>query len=1824
MTWAQVAFRINQLIASDDYLNLEERASFEQWNIENGQEMAGEQVQFEEETDLSLFDWLEEDDEKETNKSNSSQSVPQKQPEESLTNTQKQEFPACDYSFTSLSDEALIGFYPQTPTQKVISNLHAIRLAKQLQKEGKHATESEQRELAKYVGWGGLANSFFDESNPRFEDYRKDLKAQVSQNEYSQMRESSLTAYYTAPRLIQELYRALERLGFQGGRVLDPSMGTGNFFASMPDEMKAASQLYGVELDTMTGLIAGQLQQSTQLQVKGFEQANFSENSLDVVLSNIPFEQIPISDPKFERSYMIHDYFIKKSLALVHEGGLVAVITSTQTMDKRDDSLRREISAQANLVTAVRLPENAFSAIAGTDVTSDLLIFQKTATPELNPEWLATQSLKDDKGNEIFYNQYFAHHPEQVLGTIAIKTYRGGVLTVKADYDIDDLPYEVRAVLENTAGAAYYSENRNEALFEEIETPDADIPTEVLMKAEPYTLLVYQGHPYYVTENQMERFQKTSSLTLNAKETRTGQLTRYEAVKDQIFDEKVNWKVSSVLKVRLSEDNQFISTLTKQDMAPLYALPYEALSHLSSGQKVEWEEKSYSFDSEEGRVEISEPASTQYFYHQDFNAREVSAMEKMIVLRHSLQDLLAIQHLTGYDRGEYEALRERFNAQYDDFVAEFGAISSQANSLLMRQDDYYEFLASVEEEREDELTKEPKIVKGAVFFEPTIQPGSAALIVESAEDALLASLNHRGRLDFEYMYDVYGKSQEEMVKELGDKLFYVGNGTYQTREEYLSGDVKTKLTMAQNNQAFSLEDRDWGDNVAALEAVIPQDIPLSDINYIFGTRFIPNEIYQEFLAEVLEQHSPDDVTVTYDTLSDSYEVKISRRWTDANREKYGLVKFEGEQVATTLLNQREPQIYMPDPNDETGKKRIIDQKATSDIQAKAAQLKADFKEWILKNPKAQEQVVVIYNDIYNRSVPKVYDGSSLTVSGLAQQFHLRPHQKNAILRIVQERRAGLFHEVGSGKTLTMLASAMKLKELGIIKKPLYVVPKPLLDQFGREIYKYFPESKVLIAHSEDFSKANRKRFISRIATGKYDAIVIADSQFEKVSMSRGYQVEYLLHQMDEARDYMERMEEKYSVKKAEKRIKGLKERIKKLQKQDVDTFIDFEELGIDMLYVDEAHGYKNLAPMTQLEGVKGISDTRSQKAMDLQQKVQYLHSQFDNAHVVFATGTPISNSVTELYTMMGYLAPDILEKRWIRNFDSWVSTFGTIESVFELTAAGSYRVKRRFTKFGNMPELRNMFREVADIQTAEDLDLPVPIAETFAHQTQTTGAQSDYIDGLIERADAIEAKKVFPWQDNMLKIVGENRKLTLDMRMLDDVRYTAYDSDKLGQVVEEVYKIWENTFPQQSTQMIFSDLGVPLKYRNTNSRNLDDSINRFSAYDEIKRQLVERGIPEQEIRFIHEATDANKEAMMRDMRSGKIRILMASTSKGGTGLNVQDKLIAVHHLDVPWRPSDITQRNGRIIRQGNENPQVQIHHYITKGSMDAFLWQMQENKLKFISQIMSGKSDAREMSELDNNEMNPSTFKALSEGDPVKAEYMVLERELKLLTDSRNRYYESKAADEKRIEVQKQKLPLYEKRLAATDGDIKQAELTQFKPFEMSLFYKGQEKRYGVDDKRVDVGNQFIQIIRENVSEDKKLVKIAEYRGFGIYHLSEPQTNLLGNLDSGDERITIKGNTEYTLLLPLTSGQGTLERINNKIDSLSKDRESTAREIERLHSAIQRIEAERDKAFDKESEFQQKSHRFEELRAELGGEILVNNDEPENNKSDGQEFEKSL
>lgn len=1704
-------------------------------------------------------------------------------------------------------------FYPKTPREKVEANIEAIQLVKKLDEEKRLATPFEQQVLARYVGWGGIANKFFDESNPVFEEQRNTLKKLVSLAEYSAMRESSLTAYYTDPQLIQKMYASLENLGFTGGKILDPSMGTGNFFSALPEALQDNSELYGVELDKITGQIAKQLHQATNIQVTGFEHTKFVDNALDLVITNVPFGQIPIVDKRYEKNHVIHDYFIKRSLDLVHEGGVVAVITSTATMDKRDDRVRSELARQANLVTAARLPKNAFTAIAGTDVSSDILIFQKTSTPEASPEWLETTSLSDGRGNTVHYNKYFENHPDHILGHIKIEAFNGGTLSITPEFSLDDLPMELGNVLSDTQVEIKPFEKKDKTLqvLEAIKLPGQTEDFNI----EPYTIEVIEGVPYYHNGEEVVRHQKTSSITLNANETRQNQLNRFEKVKDRIFDKKTSYKNIFSGSGYFDSWSNFIFTPAKANTPKI---PHEVLEMLNDGyDQTIHEDHRYTVSKGKDNLltlTVEEAVSTKYSYTQDYNSRDVKAMQGMIDLRHSLQDVLNIQRIHDISepeyKVEYETLLRRLNDKYDTFVKKYGAVSRPENATLLRRDDYYPFLTSIEQEKENSITHEKEYSKAPVFFEPTIQPLPQSVVVSSAGDALLASLNHKGKLDFEYMTDVYeGHTREDIIQELGNQIFYEGNGQYATREEYLSGDVKTKLSLAKTNNDFEVEDYDWSVNIQALEEVIPLDLPLSDINYRLGARFIPIPVYQRFLAEQFEQkgyydddYNADWITIEYDERGDSYKVAARMEGTYGLRDKFGLASknYPGDKLATELLNLRDPKIYKPDPNDPTGKKRVLDEVATEAIQDKGKMLTSAFKDWVLKTPDVQMEIVQIYNEKFNRYVGRTYDGSQLTVNGLAKQFKLRPHQANAVMRAVIEGRAGLAHEVGAGKTLTLLASARKMKELGIAQKPLFVIPKPLVEQFGREIYQYFPESHVLIAQSEDFQKENRKRFVSRILTGKYDFIVIADSQFGKIAMSKEYQEHYILTQLEAERSAMENMDDKsFTVKKIEQRIKRMEKSLEDLQKKDTDSFINFEELGIDLLVVDEAHNFKNLAPMTQLENVKGISDTRSQKAMDLQQKIEYLQNQYNYRRVIFSTGTPLSNSVVEMYTMMRYTEPDVLARYGVLNFDTWVSTFGMIENNFELTAAGTFKINRRFVKFGNMQELMNMFKETWDIQTSNTLDLPVPEAEIITHKSPITEAQKLYTNDLIQRASNIERGFVKPWEDNMLRIVGENKKLSLDMRTLDDKYYTAEDSNKLQQVVNTVFDIYKKYDEQKGTQIIFSDMSVPLKYRNSQAKNTDETINSFSAYDEIKAALVKKGIPEQEVRFIHEATDKTKAVMMQEMREGKIRILLGSTGKAGTGLNVQDKLIAVHHLDVPWRPSDVIQRNGRIIRQGNENEKVQIHYYITPGTMDSFLWQTQENKIKFTEQVMEGTSTSREMEEMETAIPTASQLKAAANGNPLQAEFMQIEMELQGLERSRNRFYEEQARSQERVLKDQEKLPQAEKLYEKQQLDVQNAKDTQDKPFELTLHFNDQSRIFTEEDKKADVGLALVgrintSLAENNLQANKIMQHIATYRGFEIYH--NPSASVTGQTTM-EEHLFMKGHAQYSCMVSLESPTGILTRLNNRIDEgIEKSAAATLKDISRLQSAIAQTEEDKAKRFPDEDVYHTKKERHSELK----------------------------
>lgn len=1411
------------------------------------------------------------------------------------------DIPATDFYFP----EDLTNFYPKTARDKVETNIAAIRLVKILEAERRQASPSEQELLAKYVGWGGLANDFFDDYNPKFSKEREELKNLVSDKEYSDMKQSSLTAYYTDPALIRQMWDKLERDGFTGGKILDPSMGTGNFFAAMPKHLRDKSELYGVELDTITGAIAKYLHPNSHIEVKGFETVAFNDDSFDLVISNVPFANLRIADNKYDKPYMIHDYFVKKSLDLVHDGGQVAIISSTGTMDKRTENILQDIRETTDFLGGVRLPDTAFKAIAGTNVTTDMLFFQK----HLNKGYVADDlafsgSIRYDKDNRIWLNPYFdGEYNSQVLGTYEVRNFNGGTHSVKGNSD--NLIASVQTALNQVKAPREI--DRNEVIINpDVLTKqviDTSIPPDIRENLGQYSF-GYQGSTIYYRDNKGIRVG-----------TKTEEISYY-------VDEEGNFNAWDTKHSQKQIDR--FNSLEVTDSTALDV---------------------YVTDDAAKRGQFKGLYKKTVFYEAPLSEKEVARIKGMVDIRNAYQEVIAIQRYYDYDKGEFNYLLSKLNRTYDSFVKRYGYLNSAVNRNLFDSDDKYSLLASLEDENLDPSGKSVIYTKSLAFEKALVRPEKEVKKVHTALDALNSSLADGRGVDFAYMMSIYQvDSKAVLIEELGDyimpdpEMYLRGELTYVSRQDFLSGDVVSKLEVVdlfvkQDNQDFN-----WTHYAGLLEAVKPARITLADIDYRIGSRWIPLAVYGKFaqetfmgkgyelsdqeVATVLEV-SPIDGVITYQS-------KFAYTYSNATDRSLGVPTSRydsGRKIFENLLNSNQPTITKQIVEGDK-KKNVTDVEKTTVLRAKETHLQELFQDFVARYPEVQQMIEDTYNMLYNRTVSKSYDGSHLTIDGLAQNISLRPHQKNAIQRIVEEKRALLAHEVGSGKTLTMLGAGFKLKELGMVHKPLYVVPSSLTAQFGQEIMKFFPTKKVYVTTKKDFAKAKRKQFVSRIITGDYDAIVIGDSQFEKIPMSREKQVTYINDKLEQLREIKLGSDSEYTVKEAERSIKGLEHQLEELQKLERDTFIEFENLGIDFLFVDEAHHFKNIRPITGLGNVAGITNTTSKKNVDMEMKVRQVQAEHGDRNVVFATGTPVSNSISELYTMMSYIQPDVLERYQVSNFDSWVGVFGNIENAMELAPTGDkYQPKKCFKKFVNLPELMRIYKETADIQTSDMLDLPVPEAKIIAVESELTQAQKYYLEELVERSEAIKSGSVDPSRDNMLKITGEARKLAIDMRLIDPA-YSLSDNQKILQVVDNVERIYSEGAEDKATQMIFSDIGTP--------KSKEEG---FDVYNELKDLLVDRGIPKEEIAFVHDAnTDEKKNSLSRKVNSGEVRILMASTEKGGTGLNVQSRMKAVHHLDVPWRPSDIVQRNGRLIRQGNMHQEVDIYHYITKGSFDNYLW----------------------------------------------------------------------------------------------------------------------------------------------------------------------------------------------------------------------------------------------------------------------------------------------
>lgn len=1659
-------------------------------------------------------------------------------PEEEVVETIP-EIPVTDFYFP----EDLTDFYPKTARDKVETNIAAIRLVKTLETELRQANPSEQELLAKYVGWGGLANDFFDDYNPKFSKEREELKTLVTEKEYSDMKQSSLTAYYTDPTLIRQMWEKLERDGFTGGKILDPSMGTGNFFAAMPKHLRENSELYGVELDTITGAIAKHLHPNSHIEVKGFETVAFNDNSFDLVLSNVPFANIRIADSRYDKPYLIHDYFVKKSLDLVHDGGQVAIISSTGTMDKRTENILQDIRETTDFLGGVRLPDSAFKAIAGTNVTTDMLFFQKHMDKGYQADDLAfSGAIRYDKDDRIWLNPYFdGDYNSQVLGTYEVRNFNGGTLSVRGTSD--NLLADVQMALKQVK-APRTVEPSDIFISPDVmrrQVIDTSIPSDIRESLDQYSFGYKDSTVYYRDHKGIRVGTKTEEISY-------------------YVDEEGNFKDWDT-----KHSQKQIDRFNELEVTDSTALDVYVTEEATKRGRF----KGY--------------FKKTVFYEAPLSEKEVARIKGMIDIRNAYQEVIAIQRYYNYDKDEFNHLLGHLNRTYDSFVKRFGYLNSAVNRNLFDSDDKYSLLASLEDESLDPSGKTVIYTKSLAFEKALVRPEKEVMAVSSSLDALNSSLADGRGVDLDYMMSIYQTdSKASLIEELGDAIIpdperYLNDRevVYVSRQDFLSGDVMTKLEVVDLLIKEDNSDFPWQHYQNLLEEVRPPRVTLADIDYRIGSRWIPLAVYGKFAQETFMGQTFDLTDQEVSTVLEvspidgtmSYQSKFAFRYSTATDRSLGVPgsRYDsGRKIFENLLNSNQPTITKQ-VEDGDKKKHVTDVEKTTVLRAKETQLQELFQDFVASYPEVQQMIEETYNSLYNRTVSKVYDGSHLTIDGLAQNISLRPHQKNAIQRIVEEKRALLAHEVGSGKTLTMLGAGFKLKELGMVHKPLYVVPSSLTAQFGQEIMKFFPTKNVYVTTKKDFAKAKRKQFVSRIITGDYDAIVIGDSQFEKIPMSQEKQVAYIQDKLNQLREIKQGSDSDYTVKEAERSIKGLEHQLEELQKLERDTFIEFENLGIDFLFVDEAHHFKNIRPITGLGNVAGITNTTSKKNVDMEMKVRQVQGEHDYRNVVFATGTPVSNSISELYTMMSYIQPDVLERYQVSNFDSWVGAFGNIENSMELAPTGDkYQPKKRFKKFVNLPELMRIYKETADIQTSDMLDLPVPEAKVIAVESELTEAQKYYLEELVDRSDAIKSGSVDPSVDNMLKITGEARKLAIDMRLIDPA-YTLSDNQKILQVVDNVERIYREGELDKATQMIFSDIGTP--------KNKEEG---FDVYNELKDLLVDRGIPKDAIAFVHDAnTDEKKNSLSRKVNSGEVRILMASTEKGGTGLNVQSRMKAVHHLDVPWRPSDIVQRNGRLIRQGNMHQEVAIYHYITKGSFDNYLWQTQENKLKYITQIMTSKDPVRSAEDIDEQTMTASDFKALATGNPYLKLKMELENELTVLDNQKRAFNRSKDEYRHTISYCEQNLPVLEKRLNQYDRDIAQSLATKSQDFIMRFDNQ-------MMDNRAEAGDYLRKLITYNRSETKEVRTLATFRGFELKMATRSPSEPLPDMVS----LTISGSNQYSVSLDLQSDVGTIQRITNAIDHILEDQEKTEEMANNLKDKLSVARVEVEKVFPKEEDYQ--------------------------------------
>ena len=1543
-----------------------------------------------------------------------------------------------------------------SPREKFNNNVEAIRVLKKCEEENRFATPQEQEILSKYVGWGGLPQAF-DEKDYSWSNEYSILKNLLDEKEYSQARESTLTAFYTPPVVIRSMYKALENMGLKTGNILEPSCGVGNFIGMLPDSLEDC-KLYGVELDSISGRIARQLYQKSTVAVQGYEDTNLPNSFFDVAVGNVPFGDFKVLDKKYDKhKFLIHDYFFAKTLDKVRPGGVIAFITSKGTLDKENPSVRKYIAQRADLLGAIRLPNNTFKANAGTEVTSDIIFLQKRdSITDIEPDWVYLG--ENDDGLKM--NQYFIDNPEMILGNMEMISTRFG-------YD-----------------SACISDGEN--LGDKLERAISNIHAEV---------------------------------------------KEYEL--DDIGE----------------EDNSIEADLTVRNF-----------SYTLIDDKIYFRENSR-------------------MYPQELAMTTENRVKGLIEIRDCVRTLLEYQ-TEDYPDEDIKREQVKLNQLYDRFTKKYGLINSRGNNSAFSNDSSYYLLCSLEI-----LDENGNLARKAdMFTKRTIKPKTEITSVDNANDALIVSLSEKARVDITFMQKLCNMDMDKMLKDLEGEIFNVPEygepNQWVTADEYLSGNVREKLKIAEH---FAETDERFNVNVKYLKEVQPKDLSASEISVRLGSTWIPPEDIKVFIEYLLNpsNYACQNINVHYNEATSEWwiEGKNYDKYNIKATNTYGTGRASAYKIIEDSLNLKDTRIY-DYYEDENGKRVAeLNKKETAIAQAKQEQIKLAFEEWIWKDPERRERLTKVYNERFNSIRPREYDGSHISFDGMNPEITLRKHQVNAIARILYGGNTLLAHEVGAGKTFEMVAAAMESKRLGLCNKSLFVVPNHIVEQFGQEFLQLYPSANVLVTTKKDFETANRKKFCSRIATGDYDAIIISHSQFEKIPMSVERQVAIIQKQIEDItlgiQDLKNNNGERFSIKQMEKTKKGLETRLAKLNDTSrKDDVVTFEELGVDRIFVDEAHYYKNLFLYTKMRNVGGIAQTEAQKSSDLFMKCRYLDELTGGKGVIFATGTPISNSMVELYTMQRYLQYGELEKRHLQQFDAWASTFGETVTAIELSPEGTgYRAKTRFAKFFNLPELMALFKEVADIQTSEMLNLPVPKANYHNVVIEPSEIQKELVKDLSERAEKIRNRMVDSSVDNMLKITNDGRKLALDQRLTNDM-LEDFEHSKVATCADNIYSIWDKTSEDKSAQLVFCDLSTP------------HNDGKFNVYDDLKTKLIDRGIPEEEIAFIHDAnTDARKQELFNKVRRGQVRVLIGSTQKMGAGTNCQDRLIALHDLDCPWRPSDLIQRSGRIIRQGNKNPEVDIYRYVTEGTFDAYLYQLVENKQRFISQIMTSKTPVRFAEDIDETALSYAEIKALAAGNPDIIEKTELDTQVAKLKLLKQNYLSEKyALEDKVIKYYPNEIKRLENRIEYMKEDI---EVFNNNNTPDNSFEKMNIK--GTDfTERKEAGEKIIEICKSMTNPEP--LEIGEYKGFKI----------ILSFDTMDRKFyaSMKNNLSYKTELG-SDPSGNITRIDNVLNGIETRLSSIENNLEDTKKNYESAKKEIEKPFPQEEELKTKSKRLDELNIKL-------------------------